>query len=449
MRYEEFKSAVIRAAKETGLKDYELYYVNSESLSVGAFGHEINEFSSSTEGGVCFRCLKNGRMGYASTEELTEEEAKELVRKASENAAALETEEEEFLGEGGLSYQEIQTRSLDLPSSEEMVQAVLEGQDLLYAADPAVVDGSTSDVMSVKETVAIANSRGLDLSHTMAGTIFITSAVVKQGDEMNDAYEVKTGPLMETDKKELVDKAVSDALKKMGAEPAPTGSYPVVFAPKAMASLLSTFSSAFSSEMALRGLSRLSGKEGEKIASDMVTILDDPFYSENLFQLPFDAEGTPAYTKAVIEKGTLNTLLYNLKTAARLQKETTGNASKRGYDGAVEIRPFTMVLKGGDVSEEELLKQVENGVYIDSLQGMHAGANPISGDFSLQSAGFMIEKGEKTRPVKAFTVAGNFFDLLKNIKGLSDEIKMSGYGLSTTAFASPAVLAEGLSIAGK
>ena len=61
MRYEEFKSAVIRAAKETGLKDYELYYVNSESLSVGAFGHEINEFSSSTEGGVCFRNSRNGR----------------------------------------------------------------------------------------------------------------------------------------------------------------------------------------------------------------------------------------------------------------------------------------------------------------------------------------------------------------------------------------------------
>ena len=93
--------------------------------------------------------------------------------------------------------------------------------------------------------------------------------------------------------------------------------------------------------------------------------------------------------------------------------------------------------------------QAGNGVYIDSLQGMHAGANPISGDFSLQSAGFMIENGIKTRPVKAFTVAGNFFELLKNIKGLSDEVKMSGYGLSTTAFAAPAVLAEGLSIAGK
>ncbi len=449
MRYEEFKTTVIRAAEKAGLKDYELYYVNSESLSVSAFRHEINEFSSATEGGVCFRCLKNGRMGYASTEELTEEEAEELVRKAAENAAALETEEEEFLGEGGLSYQDIETQSSELPPSEAMTQAVLEGQELLYAADPAVVDGSTTEVMSVKETVAIANSRGLDLSHTMAGTVFVTSAVVKQGDEMNDAYEMKAGPLEETDKKEVVEKAVDDALKKMGAEPAPTGAYPVVFAPKAMASLLSTFSSAFSSEAALRGLSRLAGKEGEKIAAETVTILDDPFYPENLFRLPFDAEGTPAYTKAVIEKGTLNTLLYNLKTAARLQKETTGNASKRGYDGAVEIRPFTMVLKGGDISEEELLMQAGNGVYIDSLQGMHAGANPISGDFSLQSAGFMIENGIKTRPVKAFTVAGNFFELLKNIKGLSDEVKMSGYGLSTTAFAAPAVLAEGLSIAGK
>ena len=87
-------------------------------------------------------------------------------------------------------------------------------------------------------------------------------------------------------------------------------------------------------------------------------------------------------------------------------------------------------------------------MYIDSLQGTHAGANPISGDFSLQSGGFMIENGEKTGAVKGFTVAGNFFDVLKHIEALSDKPEFSSMG-SQTAFAVPAILVSGLTIAGK
>ena len=85
----------------------------------------------------------------------------------------------------------------------------------------------------------------------------------------------------------------------------------------------------------------------------------------------------------------------NLKTANKAGVSSTGNASKAGYDAPVGIRPFTLYLEGGEMTEEELLKQAGNGVYITSLSGLHAGANPITGDFSLQSAGFMVENGEK------------------------------------------------------
>ena len=161
------------------------------------------------------------------------------------------------------------------------------------------------------------------------------------------------------------------------------------------------------------------------------------------------ADEYPAtYTKNVIEKGVLNTLLYNMKTAAVAGKETTGNAGKAGYDGAVNVRPFAMYLDAGELTEEELLAKAGNGVLITSLGGLHAGANPISGDFSLQSSGFMIVDGKKGDYVKSFTVAGNFYDLLKNITALSDKVTLpSPFGITT--FGSPYVLVENLSIAGK
>lgn len=448
MKYEEFKKLVIDAAEKNGLKDYELYYSSAESVSVETFKHEINEFSSSTEGGVCFRTLLNGQMGYASTEDLSAEEAEAIVLRAVENAGVLETAEESFLGEGGGEYQKIEKETEELPPTEVLVKNALAGQDIAYAADPLVSDGTWTNLVNMSEKTAIFNSHGLDLSCENAATLLVCSALVSDGKEMNNSFEIKIGNVDETTLKETVEKAVRNAKAKLGAGVAPTGAYPVVFAPDAVAALLMTFSSAFSAEAAQKGLSLLAGKEGQTIASAKVCLTDDPFYSENPFPRPFDAEGMPAFRKEVIAGGELKTLLYNLKTAAVAGVKTTGNASKHGYAGSVGISPFTFVLQPGALSEEELLKKAGNGVYIDSLQGTHAGANPISGDFSLQSSGFMIENGEKAGAVKGFTVAGNFFELLKNVEELSDKLEFKAMG-STTAFAVPSILVSGLSVAGK
>ena len=177
----------------------------------------------------------------------------------------------------------------------------------------------------------------------------------------------------------------------------------------------------------------------------MVTLVDDPAYPGSFLQRSFDAEGSPACRKNIVEDGRLNTLLYDLKNAAIAGRETTGNASKANYDSPVGIRPFTLYLKGGEMTEEELLKTAENGVYINALGGLHAGANPVSGDFSLQSAGFLIENGKKTRRVKSFTVAGNFYDLLGSIRAVASNLEFPGMG----TVGSPSVLVDGLSVAGK
>ena len=449
MKYEEFKKLVIEAAEAEGLKDYELYYSSSEDTTVETFKHEVNNFSSSAEGGVCFRTLVGGQMGYASTEDLSAEEAAEIVKRAKANAAVLESAEEQFLGEAGGTYEKQERKPLELPTTEEMVKTALAGQDVAYAADPKVIDGTSSEVIRATQRIAIYNSRGLDLQQENNAVVFLSAPVVSDGKEMNNTYELHPGALKDLDLKEVVGKAVEAAVKKLGADVAPTGAYPVVFAPKAMASLLATFSSAFSAEAAQKGLSLLAGKEGQTIAAEKVTLTDDPFYEESLMPMPFDAEGMPTRKKNVIDKGVFTTLLHNLKTAAVAGVKTTGNASKQGYAGTVGISPFTLLLVPGEFTEEELLARAGNGVWIDSLQGMHAGANPISGDFSLQSAGFMIENGQKTKAVKAFTVAGNFYELLKNVEAIGNKAEMGGFGVGITGFASPAVLVSGLTVAGK
>ena len=445
MTFQEFKKCIISRCEELGVADYELYYQTAESTSVSAYQQEINQFSGSLEGGVCFRCIVNGKMGYASGENLTEKAACRLVERALDNASALEAEEPVFFGESGKTYTVLPQTNITMPATDNLVAKVLDTQKQLYAADPAVIDGCTTQGVAERSEIAIYNSRGLDLHDETTLVGLVVAAVVSNGGEMANDYQIALGNLDAIDTESLTKKAAATALAKLGGEPAPTGKYPVIFDPEAMSDLLSTFSGIFSAENTRKGLSRLAGKEGEAIASDCVTLVDDPAYPGSFLQRSFDAEGSPAFRKNIIEDGKLITLLYDLKNAALAGRETTGNASKSNYDAPVGIRPFTLYLAAGETSEEALLNRAGNGVYINSLGGLHAGANPVSGDFSLQSAGYLIENGKKTEHVKSFTVAGNFYELLKNITCAANNLEFPGMGM----VGSPSVLVEGLSIAGK
>lgn len=448
MDFQAFKEAVLARAEAFGLTDYELYYQAEESTSVSIFQQEINAFSASAEGGVCFRCIVNGKMGYASTEQLSLAEAEGIVERAKKNAQSLEAEEPVFLCAGGKAYEPLELIPYALPAMDELIETALEAQKKLYGADASVVDGTSTQAIRAVSSLAIVNSKGLDLQYRNNLAGLVVAAVVSDGKEMTNDYQIKMGKLDTIDTDALTTKAVQEAKGKMGGEVAPTMVCPVVFDPDAMCDLLATFSDIFSAETAQKGLSKLADKEGEVVASAAVTLVDDPFCKDSPYPIHFDAEGSPTKTKNIIEAGRLKTLLYNLKTAAVAGRETTGNASKASYSSAVRVRPFTMYLAGGTLTEEQLLAQAGNGVYINSLSGLHAGADSVSGDFSLQSAGFLIENGVKTKAVKSFTVAGNFYEMLQNIVAVADNMRLPA-AMGFTCFGAPSVLVKELSIAGK
>ena len=447
MDVEKFKEAVIARCQALGIRDYELYYETGASTSVSAFQHELNQFSASEDGGVCLRCLVNGKMGYASTQALDPEQAELLVSKAADNASILESEDTMFLGKAGQVYETPAMPGYPLPTTEALIDCALSTQEMLYAAHPQVIDGTETQAISETLELHIVNSQGLDLHYSNRLSGLVTAVMVGKDGEMANDFDVKLGQLSRLDRQAMVKKTVDAALQKLGGEPAPTGQYPVVFSSEAMSDLLATFAGIFSSEAAQKGLSRLADAEGTEIASPLVTITDDPFHRDSPMPMPFDAEGSPTRRKNIVEKGPLTTLLYNLKTAHKAGKTTTGNASKGGYDAPIGIRPFSLVLQGGEKAREQVLQDVGYGVYVNSLNGLHAGADPITGDFSLQSAGFMIENGIKTRYVKSFTVAGNFYQLLKDIAELANDSHLP-MPMGSTAYGAPTTVVHGLTISG-
>ncbi len=447
MLFEEMKQALIAAARRAGIEQYEIYYQSAERVSAETLKDEVSAFASSVSGGICFRCISDGRMGYASGELMTVDAMEELVERALSNAACIDSADEPFIFAGSPAYAELQGREVKLADAAVIRDNALRLQKETYAASDKVADGTQSVALSEVAEVRLYNSHGLELSNRVGMSGAYASAVVRDGEEAQNSFEFAEGEDYAA-LAHLPATAVNRALDKLGADVAASGKYDIVFDGRQFRSILSVFSEAFSAKNAQLGLSLLAGKEGQAIAAPCVTVIDDPMRKGCPMQTPFDGEGVATARRTVIDNGVLQTLLYDLTTAKKAGVESTGNGQRRSYTSPVTIAPYNFALQAGNTSLEEIFAKIGNGIYITECKGLHAGADAVTGDFSIESAGFMIRDGKRAEPVKSFTVAGNFFELLREIDTLGDTIHWGIPG-GFTVFGSPDVLVRSMSVAGK
>lgn len=441
MTFQEIKNVIKKTASENGVTQYEIYYSESEGMGTETLKNEISSFTSENAASVDFRCIINGRAGYASTQLLVPEELEALVKKAAENAKVSESEDELEFFAGSEKYGKVNMPEPFMPSAATLRETALALQEKTYSISDKVSDGTQSYAGAAISGSYMYNSNGLELSERYGVNYGYVYVVAREGEESVSAFEGRNGVEL-NELNDICDKAVAKAVSQIGASPAVTGEYPIIISGETMRSFMSAFAAVFSAKNAEKGLSLLKGKEGEKIASDIVTIVDDPFRPDSV-QSAFDGEGVATYTKKVVENGVLNTLLYNLSAAKKAGKTSTGNGNHSNG-----IRYHNFYIQAGDTPRDELLKMADGGIFITEFKGLHAGANATTGDFSVESAGYMIENGALGKPVKSFTVAGNFFKLLKDISALGDTVCF-GLTTSPTLFASPDILIPKMPVSGK
>ena len=438
MNTQAIKEAVARAAAEYGVQDYEISLSARESAGAEALKDEISSVTYSNSGTMKVRCVKDGRSGYATSDLIDPAAAAELVATACANAGVIDDADTLGLFPGSESYRSTDDRAADLPATNEMKEQAMDLQRRTYAASDKVVDGTQCAVQGMRFTSAMMNSAGLDLDYGCSIVFRVVSAGVKDGEDAADDYRVVRTDA--EDPQTTVDKTVTGALSKLGAEPVDSGKYNIIIASGALRDLLETYADVFSARSAYLKTSLLAGKEGQEVASPLVTLVDDPFYPGKFLHCPFDGEGVAVYAKNVIEKGQLNTLLYNRMYAKLMDRQTTGNAADAKF-----IEPKGLYFAPGELTAEQLLTKLGSGLYITALNGLHAGANVQSGDFSLQAEGYLVEGGKKTRPVKNITIADNFFQMLKKVDAISDKVEFG----AVSDFGAPEILFTQVSVSGK
>ena len=445
MNFDQMKQYLIEAATRAGLSEYEIYARADREISTEALKHEISGFSSGLSGGISFRCIVNGRMGYASSEYLTKAEMDSLVDRAVDNAKSIENDDEVEIFRGSPHYEEAGTVPA-LPDAATLKKWALELHEQTYARHESVADGTQSGAVAFESEILLCNSHGLELCSHVGSCGAYVEAVVKQGDEAVSEFKIATLE-DESALSSLATAAVEGARAKLGATTLASGNMDCVISGRQMKQLLSVFFPMFSAQRVQYGMSLLKGRIGQRIASDVVTVTDDPRREQCAIKASFDGEGVATTRKSVIDKGVLCTYLYDLKTAKKDGVPSTGNGQRASYTSPVSIAPYCFCLEARDQTLEELIGKVKDGVYITELKGLHAGADAVTGDFSLESAGFRIRDGRIAEPVRSFTIAGNFLTLLESIEAVSDTVDF-GFSGGFTTYASADVLLRGMSIAG-
>ena len=442
-----FVKELFSKAQEEGFSEYEVYYVDRESLSISVYKEEVEKYNLNNSAGLSFRGKFGDRIGYSYTEILDEDAIEMLVKKAKENVLAIENNDIQFIYEGDKEYKEISTyheELEDIPADKLINIAIsMEKEAKKYCNKVESFSGCSVSYSSGK--YGIINSKGLNLSNKSNLLTAYVVPIVKDLDKMYDGCGYVVAKSLNDVKPDKIAKmGVDEALSKIGGTSIASGNYKVIINNEAMVSLLSTFAGIFSGDGVQKGLSLLKDKEGEIIATDIVNLVDDPHLEDGLASVSFDDEGVATLKTYLIKNGKLNSLLHNLKTANKAGVKSTGNGFKSSYASPISVSPTNFYIEPGINSLEEMTKKINKGLIITDFAGLHSGANSITGDFSLAAKGFYIEDGIKTHPVEQITVAGNFFTLLNNIEEIGSDLKfpMSSVG-------SPSIVIKELSIAGE
>lgn len=416
-------SKFFEKAKNEGIKESEISSYKSSSFSFSLFKKELVSYSFDLSKRIAARGIFNDKMGFATTEKDDATTPDFLLDAIKQTASISESEDEPIIFEGADKYKNrnLYSKALKDWPVEDRITLCRQIEEKLTNADPRISDVEVSYQDSETEKIFV-NSHGLNLKEKRNYFLIYASIVIKDGEEIKSNGKI----FFETDPKKFdinayCDEIVQKGLEKLHAESIKGGKYKAVLDRSCVASLLSALLSNLSSVDVQKHTSFFEGKLNQQVESTKLTVYEKPTL-KNIFFSSFDDEGVPTQDKVIFDKGILKTYFYNLVTAKKDGVQSTGNASRSG--SKMDISFGNIVVKPGRLSEEELFKKIDNGIYVTDITGLHAGLNAISGSFSLQAEGFHIVDGKKDKPITLFTLSGNLFELFKDIIAIGNNSKL-------------------------
>lgn len=441
MKYDKF----FALAKERGISEAEISIYNNYSLSFSLFHGEVDSYSSSNSSTFMARGLYNGKMGSIVSDVYNKDSAEQFVNAIIANASVIENDDPVFIFKGSEKYKKISTFNNELAniSADLKLKKLFELEKKIKEIDSRVIEVETVGYEESSSSSLIMNSHGLKLSQKNNNFVYYGGAVAKEKEQVKTGFDIFfDNDFNKFDVDKLANSIVKEATSKLGGSQCDSSTYKAVLSPDVVKSLLSAYISSAIAEDVQKNSSLFVGKLNQKVASRKVTVEDKPL-AKTLFARSFDDEGVATINMPVIKNGVLLNYFYNLTTAAKDNVQSNGHGAVAG-GSKVYTSTWYLEMKPGKKSQDELFKEINNGVYITEVQGLHAGLNPRSGNFSLQSTGFLVENGKLSHGLDIITVSGNLVDLFNDISEVGSDSKEFISGMKC-----PSVIVKKLKVSGK
>jgi PmbA protein len=394
------------------------------------------------------RVFVEGRLGYAWAADPDLEEASALLVAARESAGYASPDEANVLPEAAEAeplpglFREGQA-DLD---PERKVRLALDLERAAVSSDPAVTRVEEVVYGDAASRVAVASTRGVESGYERTDCWCVVSALAERDEEVQTGFSFRLA--REVDElawEEAAEEAASRGARLLGSRKPATERLPVVLDPWAGASFLGVVARALSAEEVQKGRSLLADLVGQRVGSQAVTLVDDGRLLEGPAAAPVDDEGVPTTRTAIVDEGTLRSFLHNTATARRGGASSTGNASRPSYRGVPGVAPSNLFLEPGEEEPEAILRKAGRAVYVQDVKGVHSGANPISGEFSVGATGLRVEDGGLGEPLREMTIASTLLEVLQRIEAVGSDLRFFPGG---GALGTPTVLVGEMTVAG-
>ncbi|MEE2786808.1 MAG: TldD/PmbA family protein [Myxococcota bacterium] len=404
-----------RAAERGALAD--VIVSCGDTLSLRAENGALGQRSVSQDIGISIRVVKDQRVGVSYSQSIERHQLDRMVEQAIGNASISRIDEFQDISAMPVSYAPLPdtTYQTDTASLQDKIEAALYLEQRLADRMPGT-SAPYNGLTDATREVYVTNSHGVYAHHRERSLSCYTSALLTRDAQKSSHMSMRTARTFDgLDVEACADEAFETAEALLDGQPIATGHYDVVMGPDVFRGLLGVFQP-FSGVMAMKGLSVWSKKQGTSVASSVLNVHDDPLRPDGLLTRTFDDEGVAKKPRTLLADGVLQTFLHNRQTAQYFGVDSTGHG-RRGLRDTLDVSRSHLVIE----VDTEGADGVYHGRCVDivGLEGLHAGANAITGAFSLKATGFLVENGVPVQPIRGITVAGNFFELLQNIQSAS------------------------------
>ncbi len=414
------------AARAEPGEELEAFVARSTSLSARAYDGEVEAFTSAETFGVGLRVIRDGRAGFASAGSFDPSVLADTLAEARDNARYAEPDEwAGLVSPDGVEPPEMDLWRTDLGTTptEAKVQMALDLEAAVRGADPRIVGVRTASYSEGSGEAAVATSTGLVAASRGTSCSLGATALARDGEDTQIGGGSTVGRgVADLDPDEAVTDAVVRATRLLGAKQPPTARITIVLEPRLAGTLLGIAGGTLTGDRVLKGRSPFADRVGEAIASPLLTLVDDPTDPRSFGADPHDGEGLATRVNPLIDEGVLRGFLHDGYTGRRSGTGSTGSAV-RGSRSTPAPGTQALVMTPGDRSPEDLLADVELGLFVQSLNGLHSGVNPVSGDFSVGADGLMIRDGALAEPVREITLASTLQRLLLGITAIGNDLE--------------------------